>query len=89
MKTPIFTRQFKRDIDLCKRRGYDMEKYKDIANKLLAEQPLPEAARPHPLSGNYVCYTDCHISGDWVLIYKVTPTAIIFQRTGTHSDLFD
>ena len=88
MKTPIYSRQFKRDIGLCQKRGYDMEKFKDIANTLLAELPLPETARPHPIVGNFVGYMDCHIGGDWVLIYKVTPTAVIFQRMGTHSDLF-
>lgn len=88
MKTPIYSRQFERDVRLCKRRGWDMEKFKDIAKALLSEEPLPEAARPHALSGNYIGYTDCHIGGDWVLIYKPTPPAIIFLRTGTHSDLF-
>ena len=88
MKTPIYSRQFERDVRLCKRRGWDMEKFKSMARALLSENALPETARPHPLSGNYAGYTDCHISGDWVLIYKTTPTAIIFQRMGTHSDLF-
>ncbi|MCP4297880.1 MAG: type II toxin-antitoxin system mRNA interferase toxin, RelE/StbE family [Proteobacteria bacterium] len=30
----------------------------------------------------------CHIEPDWLLIYKVEDHQIIFERTGTHSDLF-
>jgi len=38
-------------------------------------------------------FRDCHIAGDWVLIYRlnVLPEGeeVIFVRTGTHSELFD
>lgn len=89
MKTPNYSRQFGRDLKRCSKRGYDMGKFKDIALKLLADEPLPDSMRPHPLVGNYVGYFDCHLSGDWVLMYKTTSTAVIFQRMGTHSDLFE
>ncbi len=88
MKKPVFTKAFERDKDLCVRRGWNMEKFKMVARLLLAEQPLPPNARPHPLSGNYAGYTDCHIANDWVLIYKTTQEEIHFIRMGTHSDLF-
>ena len=31
---------------------------------------------------------ECHIESDWLLIYKQEEVRIIFERTGTHSDLF-
>lgn len=41
------------------------------------------------LSGSYVGRRECHIEPDWLLIYKIVEKEIIFERTGTHSDLFD
>ncbi|MBU4128076.1 MAG: type II toxin-antitoxin system YafQ family toxin, partial [Proteobacteria bacterium] len=32
---------------------------------------------------------ECHIEPDWLLIYKIMENEIIFERTGTHSDLFE
>jgi addiction module RelE/StbE family toxin len=32
---------------------------------------------------------ECHIDPDWLLIYKTTEADIIFERTGTHADLFE
>ena len=40
------------------------------------------------LSGNFKDRRDCHIEPDWLLIYKKEGSNIIFERTGTHSDLF-
>ena len=88
MKKPAYTKAFEKDTALCVRRGWNMEKFKDIARLLLAGQPLPANTRPHPLSGKFTGYMDCHISSDWVLIYKTTPEEVLFARMGTHSDLF-
>ena len=61
---------------------------KTIACLLLAAKRLPVNARPHPLSGSYSGYFDCHIANDWVLIYQITDTEIRFIRMGSHADLF-
>jgi len=42
----------------------------------------------HDLSGDYSNRRECHIEPDWLLIYKPEEERIIFERTGTHSDLF-
>ncbi|GHV37520.1 hypothetical protein AGMMS49546_05520 [Spirochaetia bacterium] len=57
---------------------------------IIAEQPLPPRCRNHELHGNWVGKSECHIQGDWVLIYRINPAAktVTFHRTGTHSDLF-
>ena len=31
---------------------------------------------------------DCHIESDWILIDKVENDQLIFERMGTHSDIF-
>jgi mRNA interferase YafQ len=42
----------------------------------------------HPLKGEYSDCRECHIEPDWLLIYLIKETSIIFIRTGTHADLF-
>ena len=86
--TPVYTRQFEKDLKLAKRRGKNLEKFKIIARTLLGDQPLDPIHRDHRLVGNYVGRRDCHIESDWVLIYKIQNNLLIFERMGTHSDLF-
>jgi mRNA interferase YafQ len=38
--------------------------------------------------GSYVGRRECHIESDWLLIYKVEPPVVIFERMGSHADLF-
>jgi addiction module RelE/StbE family toxin len=46
--------------------------------------------RDHALSGSYAGHRECHITPDWLLIYKIDNDCLILilTRTGTHSDLF-
>ncbi|MCE1182830.1 MAG: type II toxin-antitoxin system YafQ family toxin [Rhodocyclales bacterium] len=43
----------------------------------------------HPLKGDWATYRECHVGGDFLLIYQANEQQIVFVRTGTHSDLFD
>lgn len=88
MLRPIHRKSFEKDVKRVKKRGKDMAKLKQIILWLLEQKPLPYSCRDHNLAGNYVAHRECHIEPDWLLIYKVTDDAIIFERTGTHSDLF-
>lgn len=55
---------------------------------LINEEQLPQRFRDHKLIGNYKDRRECHIEPDWLLIYKITEIGITFERTGSHSDLF-
>ncbi len=88
MYTPIYTKQFSKDIKRTVRHGKNIEKLKTIVRILLSGTPLDPIHRDHKLSGNYEDRRDCHIEADWLLIYKFEEEFIIFERTGTHSDLF-
>jgi mRNA interferase YafQ len=88
MHTPVYTKQFERDIKRAQRRGKNLEKFKIVARTLLAGEPLDAIHRDHQLVGNYAGRRECHLESDWLLIYKPEETRIIFERTGTHSDLF-
>lgn len=88
MKTPVYTTQFKRDFKKMKKRGKDEQKLRQIAEKLLVGQALDLKHRNHLLVGNYTGRNECHIEPDWLLIYKLEKSRVIFERTGTHTDLF-
>ena len=88
MRTPAYTRQFEKDIKRMRRRGKNLEKLKLIVGCLVAEEPLDPLHREHKLVGNWQGRRECHVESDWLLIYKVEERRIIFERTGTHADLF-
>jgi len=81
-----FTNQFKKDLKLLEKRHRNMDKIYEIISLLIWGEPLPERCREHGLSGNYEGLTDCHIEGDWVMIYRKSEVKIVFYYTGTHSD---
>jgi mRNA interferase YafQ len=89
MLAASFTTQFKRDLKRAKRRGKDTDKIKAVMSKLIDEVALEEKYRDHTLIGNYIGRRECHIEPDWLLIYKLQDDEIIFERTGTHADLFE
>jgi mRNA interferase YafQ len=70
------------------KRHKDTGKLLDIMVSLIFEEPLPAKCRPHNLSVNWANFTECHIEGDWVVIYRYDEERIGFAATGTHSDLF-
>lgn len=88
MYIPAFTKQFKKDIKNAERQGRDIEQFKLIARTLIAGEVLDHIFRDHKLTGNYKDRMECHISSDWLLIYKIDGERIIFERIGSHSELF-
>ncbi len=88
IRTPSYTKQFKKDVKRMRRRGKDPQKLKGVLSKLIARKPLAERFKDHILIGNYKDRRECHIEPDWLLVYKLAGNGIIFERTGTHSDLF-
>ena len=88
MYTPIYTKQFEKDARRCLRRGKNLEKFKIIARSLLAGEALDPIHRDHKLTGNHVGRRECHIESDWLLVYKHGDESVVFERMGTHADLF-
>ena len=84
------TNRFKKDLKLCKSRGYDINLITQIIKKISNGEQLEEKNKDHDLSGNWAGYRECHIQTDWLLIYKIDGNELIIYltRTGTHSDLF-
>ena len=88
MRTPNFTKQFKKDFKRVQKRGKNPKKLKTVMSQLIDEEPLERRYRDHVLVGNYRHRRECHIDPDWLLIYKLEGNEIIFERTGSHADLF-
>ena len=88
MRTPVYTKRFEKDLKLMIRRGHDPESIKSILRRLIDEIPLEQKHRDHLLIGNFKDRRECHITPDWLLIYRLEEDIIIFERTGTHADLF-
>jgi mRNA interferase YafQ len=90
MLEPLYTKSFRKQYRLMKKRGMNLDKLIEVIDMIINEQPLPPERNNHPLHGNWEGSFDCHIQGDWVLIYKLNHEAhtVTFHRTGSHSDLF-
>lgn len=82
--------QFRKDLKLAAKRGYNMDKIKDVIARLANGETLDAKHRDHLLTGNYGGYRECHIEPDWLLVYQIDGGQLILflARTGTHSDLF-
>jgi len=85
---PVYTNTFSKDIKRAKKRHKNLDKLKAIIETLLQGSELPTSARDHKLVGNYKGRRECHIEPDWLLIYQIIKDAIIFERCGSHADLF-
>ena len=82
--------QFKKDLKLAQKRGYDMNKIKSVITALANGEVLDAKYRDHSLTGNYGGYRECYIGPDWLLVYQIDGNELLLflARTGTHSDLF-
>jgi len=90
MLKPVFTKHFRKQYKLMKRRGLDINKLQNVIDMITYEQPLPPECQNHPLHGEYKGKLECHVESDWLLIYAIDQLIkeVIFYRTGSHSDLF-
>jgi mRNA interferase YafQ len=72
---------------------FDMTRLKEAMLLLIANDgPLGPEWKDHPLSGDWLGSRECHIGGDFLLVYELNdgskPGEVIFARAGTHSELF-
>jgi mRNA interferase YafQ len=88
--TISFSTQFKKDYKRCIKRNYDIPLLEKVMVLLREQGKLPNRYKPHILSGNYANFWECHIKGDWLLIWfqNYETKEIYLDRLGTHSDLF-
>lgn len=90
-----FSKLFTKDWERLNQTGrFDMRLLKEAMLLLVAnDAPLGPEWLDHPLKGSWAGYRECHIGGDFLLIYRLAPTGkfetIYFTRIGTHAELFE
>lgn len=90
MLTIKYESTFKKDFKRIVKRGYNIKLLEEVIEILANGQVLPEKYKDHRLIGSYSDCRECHITPDWLLVYKIDNTELILYltRTGSHSDLF-
>ena len=67
-----------------------MRKLKEAMLLLIANDgPLGPEWLDHQLKGDWSSHRECHVGGDFLLVYQLDGDAIYFARTGTHAELFE
>ena len=89
-----FTAQFKRDLKLAKKRGYNINKLNEVVKMIASGDKSEELVKlydDHELHGNWKNHRELHIQSDWLLIYELYDDVLVLSlsRTRTHSDLFN
>jgi mRNA interferase YafQ len=85
-----YTSRFKNDLKNIQHRGYDIRLITAVIKALASGEQLTERFRDHALNGVWASHRECHITPDWLLIYRLDNDILVLTltRTGTHSDLF-
>lgn len=83
------TTQFRKDYKRIKNNPKKVKVLKEVLEMLKNEQSLPAEYYPHMLHGDYKGCMECHIQGDFLLIWIDEENNIIeLVRLGSHSELF-
>ncbi len=85
----LTTTAFERDLRRLRRQGKDLDKLEALVDLIQSQLPSPQHCRPHRLRGNFADHWDCHVAPDWLLLYRMTPTALILVRSGSHAEIFE
>jgi len=87
MRVIYWENQFKKDYKKVIKQGKDLENLKKVITLLAEGKALTPKYKDHPLHGNLNNYRDCHIQGDWILLYKIDGKKLILSRTGSHAEV--
>lgn len=89
MKTLRFSSQYKKDAKRYRNQPHKLEKVANILRMLRDEIEIPKEYDPHFLKGKYKGCMECHVEGDFLLIWiDETENQIGVLRLGSHSELF-
>lgn len=65
-----------------------MNEATDVMAMLFKGMSLPPEYRDHELQGNWDGARECHLGGDFLLVYQDDGKLLTFVDLGTHSELF-
>lgn len=83
------TTQYRKDLKRYRNNPAKLEVLAEILMMLKNEQPIPARYNPHMLKGDYKGCMECHVQGDFLLVWLDEERGIIeLVRLGSHSELF-
>lgn len=83
------TTKYKKDYKRIRNNPKKVNELFAVLRMLENEIPIPDEYNPHMLTGNYAGHMECHIDGDFLLIWFDPDTdEIDLVRLGSHSELF-
>ena len=89
MKSLKPSTQYKKDLKRIRNNPKKAAELLKVLSYLENEIPIPEEYKPHSLTGDYNGCMECHIQGDFLLIWIDQETnEIDLVRLGSHSELF-
>ena len=90
-----FTSQFQRDAKRLSKKHVDLAPLKAVVALVAKDTPdareeLKRRHNMHDLKGDWAGSRECHVAnaGDWLVIWREGDGVAVFQRTGTHEELF-
>lgn len=94
--TADFSAAFSRDLKKkAKRRGWNLSELEKVIDLVIENTPeanevLKRRHNMHSLSGSWAGRKECHVAnaGDWLVIWSSNDKVALFERTGSHDELF-
>jgi len=84
----VWRGRFKKDYKLAKKQKRSLTDLRTVIKRLVKRKTLPAKHKDHALSGQWKKHRECHITPDWLLIYRIAGNDLILERMGSHSELF-
>lgn len=89
MKEIRYSTKAKKDLKKYRNNPLKIQKLYDVLYLIASGVDLPENFRSHKLIGEYKGCMECHIEGDFLLIWIDEDSDFMeIIRLGSHSDLF-
>lgn len=82
------TKQFLKDFSKIDMSDQHYSKFIVYLSSLIKKEVLQSEALDHSLNGEYIGFREFHVSGDLLVIYKITEDTLYLTRIGSHSQLF-
>lgn len=90
-----YTSRFLKDVKQLKKKRKSLDPSVEVIDLIIADttesrDELLRRHNMHLLKGEWLGSYECHIAnvGDWLLVWRASATHAVFQRTGTHDELF-
>ena len=91
----LYTSRFERDVKSLVKMHCDLTPLYEVVD-LIAEDSerskaiLRQRHNMHALKGAWLGSNECHVAnaGDWLVIWRTGNGLAVFQRTGSHDELF-